>query len=427
MADHGTADRRLRLGIAGLGRGFMAMRATLSRHPRVVLAGAADPREEARRRFAADCGAPAHATVEELCADPTLDAVYVATPHQFHAAHVALAAAAGKHILVEKPMALTLEEAGAMIAAADAAGVHLIVGHTHGFDAPILRARDLIAGGEYGAVRMITAMDYTDFLYRPRRPEELATERGGGVMFNQAPHQVDVVRLLGGGLVRSVRAVTGAWDQARPTEGAYSALLTFENGAVATLTYSGYAHFDSDEFCGWVGESGQPKDPERYGQARRLLGRVAGPDDEAAFKSTRIYGGADEPPGAFPDDPPFHQHFGVVVVSCDRADLRPTPRGVLVYGDADRHLDPLPPPTVPRAEVLDELCAAVLDGRPPVHGGAWGLATLEVCLAMLRSAREGREVTLSRQVAVPGNAPIFSRGRPDGVPGMAASPELGSR
>ena len=124
---------------------------------------------------------------------------------------------------------------------------------------------------------MITALNFTDFLYRPRRPEELDTARGGGVVFSQGAHQVDVVRLLAGGHVRTVRASTGAWDPARPTEGAYSALLTFADGAFASLTYSGYAHFDSDEFCGWIGETGQPKDPARYGAARALTGRAAAP------------------------------------------------------------------------------------------------------------------------------------------------------
>ena len=84
-----------------------------------------------------------------------------------------------------------------MIAAARNARVHLIVGHSHSFDAPILRTRDLIASGAYGAVRMIHALNYTDFLYRPRRPEELDTTQGGGAVFNQAAHQADIVRLIG--------------------------------------------------------------------------------------------------------------------------------------------------------------------------------------------------------------------------------------
>ena len=77
---------------------------------------------------------------------------------------------------------------------------------------------------------MITSLNFTDFLYRPRRPEELDTARGGGAVFNQAAHQVDVVRLLATGDVRSVRAATGNWDPARPTEGAYACLLQLEGG-----------------------------------------------------------------------------------------------------------------------------------------------------------------------------------------------------
>ena len=141
------------------------------------------------------------------------------------------------------------------------AGVHLVVGHSHSFDAPIPRLRALVESGAFGAVRMINAINYTDYLYRPRRPEELDTAQGGGAVFNQAAHQVDIVRLIGGGRVTSVRAATGAWDAARPTEGAYAALLTFADGAFASLTYNGYGHFDSDELQGWIGEMGQQKEP----------------------------------------------------------------------------------------------------------------------------------------------------------------------
>ena len=89
-------------------------------------------------------------------------------------------------------MALTVHECLAMIAAAKKASVQLIVGHSHSFDAPIQRAREIIASGAVGKVRMINAFYYTDFLYRPRRPEELITHEVGGVLFNQASHQIDV-------------------------------------------------------------------------------------------------------------------------------------------------------------------------------------------------------------------------------------------
>jgi phthalate 4,5-cis-dihydrodiol dehydrogenase len=89
----------------------------------------------------------------------------------------------------------------------------------------------------------------------------------------------------------------------------------------------------------------------------------------------------------------------MVIVSCERADLRPLPHGVMIYEDAVRRLDPLPRPRVQRSEVIDELYDAVVHGRPPLHSGEWGRATMEVCIAILQSGRERREIALSHQVA----------------------------
>ncbi len=383
------------LGVAGLGRGFTLMLPTLARHPEIRLVAAADPRRDAREQFARDFAGRTYDDVARLCDDPDVEAVYVATPHQYHLEHVRLAARAGRHVLVEKPMALELGACRQMIEAAR--DVVLVVGHSHSFDAPYGRARAIIEGGDFGRVRMITALDFTDFLYRPRRPEELDTARGGGVVFSQAAHQVDVVRLLGGGLVRSLRAMTGQWDPGRPCEGAYSAFLQFETGAFATLTYSGYGHFDSDEFQGWAGELGQPAAARSHGAARARL-RGLSPGQESALKEARAYGR-----GVRLDGTPLrarHNHFGLVIASCDRADLRPGPDGVMVYADDRQFLDALPDPAIPRAEVIEELVSAIRDGTPPIHSGAWGLATMEVCLAILRSAAERREVRLGHQCAV---------------------------
>ncbi len=395
------------MGVAGLGRAFTLMLPTLAADPRIELVAAADPRSDATQRFATDFCARTYAAVEDLCADAAVEVVYIATPHQDHAEHVALAARYGKHVLVEKPMAITLQECTAMIEATERAGVSLIVGHSHSFDRPILRTREIIDSGALGAVRMIQAQYHTDFLYRPRRPEELVTEQGGGVVFSQGAHQVDIVRLLGGGHVRSVRALTGAWDAARPTEGAYAALLTFADGTIAALSYNGYGHFDGDEFCGGLSELGRPKAADVYGSARRRLAQAGDRAEEAMLKQSRNYGGAgyaSSAPGRLDasesQDTPWHEHFGTIIVSCDRGDLRPLPTGVMIYGDADARLEPLPKPKVPRAEVIDELYAAIVDGTPPLHDGHWAMATLEVCLAMLRSARERRDIVLEHQVGV---------------------------
>ena len=110
-----------------------------------------------------------------------------------------LAAEHGKHIILEKPMALTLAECDAIIAAVERHKVHLIVGHTHAFDPAVRLMREIIARGELGKLGLIHSFNYTNYLYRPRRPEELDTAKGGGILFNQVPHQIDTARLLAGG------------------------------------------------------------------------------------------------------------------------------------------------------------------------------------------------------------------------------------
>jgi phthalate 4,5-cis-dihydrodiol dehydrogenase len=372
--------RKLKLGVAGLGRAFALTAPTLARDKRVELAAACDPRPEALRRFAADFHGQTFQDEKEFWKQPGIDAVYIATPHRCHAEQAIAAAAAGKHALVEKPMALTLDECRKMADAAKKHGVHLIAGPSHGFDAPIRRTKQLIP--QFGRVRMITALNFTDFLYRPRVPEELEH-----ALLNQAAHHVDIVRLLAGSPLKSVRANTAAWDRA---QGAYSALLSFED-SFASLVYSGNAHFDSDEFTGWIGELGQKKDASQYGLARRALaGR-----DELQFKAARNYGGREYTASAAQ----FHEHFGPLIVSCDKADLRPLPNGIMIYADGERRLEPLPATEAPRAAVIDELYEAVVHGKAPLHDAAWGLATTEACLAILESATSGREVPLRHQTS----------------------------
>jgi phthalate 4,5-cis-dihydrodiol dehydrogenase len=400
---YGT-PRTLRFGVAGLGRAFSLMLPTLVGDPRVRVVAGADPRAGARDRFTTDFGVAAHASVEALCSDANVDVIYVATPHEMHAEHAMLAARNGKHVLVEKPMALSVADCTRMIEVAASAGVQLCIGHSHSFDAPIRRTREFIASGAFGAVRMLQALYYTDFLYRPRRPEELDTARGGGAVWNQAAHQIDIVRLLGGGRLASVRALTGNWDRARNTEGAYVALLTFDDGAFASLTYNGYGHFDSDEFCGWKSELGVPKDPAAHGAARRALAGVGDAATELALKSAHNYGGPAYRPSSAVAATRTHEHFGTFIVSCERADLRPMPDGVMIYDDGGARLDRLAPPTVPRREVIDELYAAIQTGTPALHDGHWARATLEACAAVLESARTGRDVTLVRQIRVPNAA-----------------------
>ncbi len=382
------------LGIVGLGMAGAAMVHAAVRHPGVRIVAAAEPQAGPRAAFARDFKAAVHDDIRRLCDDPAVDAVYIATPHQFHAEHASLAAAAGKHIILEKPMALTLPDCDAIIAAVEKAGVHLVVGHTHAFDPAIRAMRAVIASGELGRLGMIASWNYTSYLYRPRRPEELDTAKGGGILFNQLPHQIDIVRLLGGGHARSVRAHAGGLDPARPTEGHAVALLAFEDGAAASLVYSGYDFFDSDELHGWISERGDPRQPA-YSVARSAL--AARTREEAELRTTNYaYGAAD---GA---EPPHQPHFGLTIATCAQGELRSSVDGVFVYGEDGRREIALPegPRFSGRGNVLDDLAAAIRAGRKPVHDGHWGKATLEVALAIQTSAKEGREVGLEHQVGV---------------------------
>jgi phthalate 4,5-cis-dihydrodiol dehydrogenase len=393
-----SGEQPLRVGVLGLGRAFTLMLPTWSADPRIQLVACCDPHENATALFHAQFGARVHDSAQALCADPRVEWVYIATPHPLHEAHAALAAAHGKHVLVEKPMALSLAECDRMIQVAQQADTHLLVGHSHSFDSPVRVALDLIQSGRYGPVQSILAFNFTDFLYRPRRPQELDTAQGGGVVFSQAAHQIDVVRLLAGGLVTSVYARTGAWDRSRPTEGAYSALLNFESCAFAQVHYNGYGFFDSDIWMGQVGELGQIKKPLTHQATRQK--RISEADEmrEVRQKAERNYGGSSYTPTAM-QAPAGFQHFGPVLVSCSQADLRLTPQGVEVHDVNGIQLVPCVAMEVPRQEVVNELWSVARQGAKPLHSGAWSKATMEVCLGILASAQQGQLVTMQHQTA----------------------------
>lgn len=375
--------RVLRLGIVGLGRGAVLTVPAFAAHPHITIVAGCDPSPEARAGFEAWSGARSCEGIAALLADPEVDAVYIASPHEFHAAHAVAAARAGKHVLVEKPMAVTLRDAVRMVDAARGAGTVLMVGPSHGYDAPVALAADLIADGTAGAAQMIHAFAYTDFLYRPRRPAELLRAEGGGVVLSQGSHQVDVVRRLAASPVKSVRAWVGDRDAKRRGDGAFTALLTFVSGTAASLVYSGYARYDSDALAGWAGELGTAKTPGAHARTRAALAS----GNEGAAKTARGFAA-----GLETVQTPYHERLGSVIACCANADLELTPEGVVVHGDAGPELRPAPLPPVRRHAVADAFARAVLEGESPVFDGMWGLETLAVLHALLRSADAGRDI-----------------------------------
>ena len=97
----------------------------------------------------------------------------------------------------------------------------------------------------------------------------------------------------------------------------------------------------------------------------------------------------------------FQPFFGFTMVSCEKGDVRQTPDGLLIYGETEQREVSLPAGARGREAEVEELYNAVVHKRPVFHDGRWGAATLEVCLAMLESAKERKEIFLSHQVPSP--------------------------
>ena len=380
----------VRIGLAGLGAAGRAFLPAIQAHPGFRLVAVADPQAQVRHSVTEELGVAAYASVQDMLGHAGLDAVYVGTPTDLHPEHVALACAAKKHVLVEKPMATSIAQASMMIAAAEQAGVQLVVGHSHSYDLPIKRMSEFIAGGTLGRVRMVNTWCFTDWAYRPRRPEELDATLGGGVTYRQGSHQFDIIRLLCGGMVKSVRARTFDWDSKRRTIGAHIAYLDFMDGAAATAVYNGYGRFSSMDLCFNVGEWGFMQPPESRSPVLRGF-RDSTPEAELREKQKRAK-------NAIPGGAPYQPFFGLTLVSCERGDIRQSPHGLYVYTDDGQMEIALPTEQTPRDLVMAEFHDAIAGTAPALHDGRWGLANLEVCAAAIASSDTGQDVLLSHQV-----------------------------
>jgi phthalate 4,5-cis-dihydrodiol dehydrogenase len=387
----------LRMGIVGLGVAGSALLPSIAKHPHVMVTAACGRNKERLKKFASDYQAEYHLSVEDLCQSDQVDAIYIASPTELHVEHVKIAAQHKKHIIVEKPMAVSLTEADELIQAAERYGVHMIIGHSFSFEPPIRKMREIIEEGKLGRVRMIHNWYFNDWIYRPRTPEELDTSLGGGVTYRQGSHQFDVIRYLGGGMLQSVRAMTGRWDESRPTEGAHAAYLEFEDGTVATAIYNGYDHFHTTDLTFGIGEGGPSIRPDGYASSRKIIQQLGNSDAEKKLKSQKGYGGNRSKNYTKEE---YHQpFFGLTVISCERGDIRQSRNGVFVYGEDEKYEIELQQETG-RDAMIRELYDAVVHDRPPIHDGRWGKANLEVCNAVLESAKKQKEIYLSQQVAV---------------------------
>jgi predicted dehydrogenase len=146
----------IRAAVVGLGWWGRTIVQRLQESDKLRLVRAVDVRSEAAP-FAAEHGLPLSASLDEALADPAIEAVILATPHALHKEQVLAAAAAGKHVFCEKPLALRRADAMAMVRACNARGLVLGVGHERRFEPALIEVKHLIDAGELGTIMHIEA------------------------------------------------------------------------------------------------------------------------------------------------------------------------------------------------------------------------------------------------------------------------------
>jgi predicted dehydrogenase len=243
----------LRWGLIGCGDiAARRVAAALRDSPHSALVAVARRRASLAEAFAREHGARrAHADWRDLVRDGEVDAVYVATPVRLHLEQTIAAAEAGKHVLCEKPMALTAAECDRMIAAAQRAGVRLGVAYYRHHYPVVARLRELLAAGEVGAPVLCQVDVFEPFDAAPGQPRSWLLEKaeaGGGPMMDFGCHRIEVLLDLFGPL-DEVRGFAGnVRFRHREVEDTCVAHLRFRSGAVAVLTVSHAAAERRDTF-----------------------------------------------------------------------------------------------------------------------------------------------------------------------------------
>jgi phthalate 4,5-cis-dihydrodiol dehydrogenase len=387
----------VRLGIVGLGIAARQVLSSIQETEGAELTAVCDVRPEELDRFKKRFGVATFTNLEDMCKHGPINAVWVATPNNLHAPHTIMAANHGKHVIVEKPMAVTMDEANEMVEAVERNGVQYVQGHSRIHRPYVRKIGDIIATGRLGKPIQINTWMYNDWIQRPWEGHTLDPNRGGGCVYRQGPHQFDVIRYLAGGLGHSVRATTGKWQPYYDVEGNYSTFVDFDDGPTAMASFNGYGNFDIRELCWGIGEGGGVY-PEEKMLGPKPRGKGAIPTDE--FYKLPVYSieAFDTEEGRRAQRK--QDFFGLTIVSCERGDIRQSPDGVYVYDENGREEVPITGKELRAGEVL-ALVEAVRENRPAFPDVRWGRATLEIVLATIESSRERKEIILKHQVPSP--------------------------
>ena len=246
-----NASNQLNWGLIGCGDVVRKrVAAAIQDDPRSRLVAACRRNSAALAEFAQAFKVPAsYRDAESLIADPSVDAVYIATPVREHLPQTIAAARAGKHVLVEKPMALDLSECDEMISACQEAGVKLGVAYYRRFYAIVSRIEELLAAGEIGVPLNVTAVTATPPLTADQEGywrTDLATG-GGGALMDIGSHRINIFQFLFGEIAKIVGVCASVASSYEAEDTAVFA-LQFESGVTGTLQCHFGCWADPDEF-----------------------------------------------------------------------------------------------------------------------------------------------------------------------------------
>jgi UDP-N-acetyl-2-amino-2-deoxyglucuronate dehydrogenase len=337
-------------GIVGTGVIAAIHADAISLLPDARLVAVTDVAADAAAAFAAAHGCAAEPDLGALLARPDVEVVCVCVPSGLHAAVGVQAAQAGKHLVVEKPIDVSLEAADRLIDAAHAAGVALTVISQHRFDPGLVELRRLLDDGALG--RLVLGEANTKW-YRAQAYYDSAAWRGtyamdGGSLMNQGVHYVDLLRWCMGPAAE-VTAVCATQAHQIEVEDTALGIVRFASGAVGTILSSTAAF---------------PGFPQRL--------EITGTNGTVTVADGRIVGRAlaADPGPASPDG----------------------------SADADRSAaaDPAALDIASHASQLADLLDAIDAGREPAVSGRDGRDALEIVLAVYESSRAGRPVRLGR-------------------------------
>jgi len=344
MSEHGFA-------VVGTGVIAATHARAIAALPNAHLVAVTDVRPDAAGAFAAEHGCAAEPDLAALLAREDVEVVSVCVPSGLHAEVGIQAAAAGKHLVVEKPIEVTLAAADRLIKAADAAGVELTVISQHRFDAGLVELRLLLDGGALGDLVLGEARTKW---YRTQQYYDSGAWRGtrafdGGALLNQGVHYVDLLRWCMGP-VAEVTAVTATSTHQMEAEDTALALLRFTSGALGTIIASTAVY------------PGFPQQLELTGTNGTVI-----VEDGAIVRAELLDGGGR---GA----------------GRTRDTVAPSEAANPALSDAASH-----------AAQIADLLSAIEHGRAPLVSAASARDALEIVCAVYESARDGRPVVLPQR------------------------------